>query len=179
MKSRIKIGRKIRYVEEITEETTREDNRVSLRQACLARKIQSIQFKRWQHQLPELMEAQKSQYQLHDGRPSSISEEHQNLLLEWIILKREHGSPVSYSMLERALGQLDPEFREKSSSAQKQVISRWAERNKFVYRIATHVAQADPNLVREEAQRFVAQTVPRLARSLHGRRCKDYIINMD
>ena len=112
MLRRYKVGLKIRYVREITAETTRKDNPLSIRQACNDHMIDPKMFCQWRMLLSSLLEqhTKRAANKMHPGRPSSISKDHENILLEWIQTKREHGTPVDYSMLEQALGQLDEVF---------------------------------------------------------------------
>lgn len=179
MRRRYNVGEKLRIIAAITIATTRDENPVSIRQACRAFDITATMFLKWRAKILDLLGYKRSAYKMHSGRPSSVNEDHENLLLEWITLKRDYGDPVCYTMLRRVLGQLDADFRVKSANAQRKVISRWAIRNVYVYRVTTHTAQRPPGEVMEEARQFVLDTAPRLAVSFHGRRDKDYIINMD
>ena len=179
MRRHYSVGLKLRMVADITAATNHEVEPISLRKACKDRKITLSMFFDWRDKIIALLSSRRSIFKMHPGRPSSINFDTENLLMEWLVMKREHGTHVNYDMLVLALGQLDAVFRHNTEHAQRQVVRRLALRNKYVYRASTHTAQRPPADVRAEAQQFVTEVVPRLASSFYGRRDKDFIINMD
>lgn len=152
---------------------------MSIRMACKEKNITPKMFREWKKKYNALTSHRRRARRMHPGRKSSIPDEAEDAMIEWLILKREAGNHVNYDMLERKLGELDATFRRKTPNAKKHIIRRISARNKFVYRASTHTAQRPPEEVRGEARQFVAETIPRLATSYYGRRDKDFIINMD
>jgi hypothetical protein len=117
----------------------------------------------------------KDKLRLHDG-PASILQEVEQELVEYIHLWRQKGFPVSRMAIVRKVGQLKPEFGEKSLAARKMVVSRFLARNQLTHRVATHVAQRCPGEVRIEALAHLEVQVPRVNDSC---RHQDFILNMD
>jgi hypothetical protein len=144
MRRRYSVGEKLKKIAEITTATTRDDNPVSIRQACRDRGITATMYLKWRAKTLELLGYRRSAYKMHDGRKSSINEDHEHLLLEWLASQREQGKHVTCSMLQRALCQLDLEFQAKTDNAQRLVILRWSKHNSYVYRASTHTAQNPP-----------------------------------
>jgi hypothetical protein len=180
MRSRFTTGFKIKAVQEIGYETSIDnEDAISIRLACWNHKIDPRQYRNWKRDYMKLLAHRRRSYRMHPGRKSSISDEVEEELIEWLVMKREGGNHVNYDMLVTKVGQLDRVFRRKSDNAKKLVIRRLALRNKFVYRVSTHTAQKSPVEVASDALTFVAETIPVLATSFYGRRDKDYIINMD
>ena len=179
MRRRYSNSFKLKTVKDIIEETEQAENPISIRQTCRNRNMAPKMYRMWSHQHVKIASNKRSAYKIHPGRKSSISAETEDLILEWIMMKRESGSHVNYNMLQRAISKLDQVFRNKSKNAKRLIVRRLSKRNKYVYRASTHTAQRPPIEVRNEAQEFVMETAPRLATSFYGHRCKDYIINMD
>jgi hypothetical protein len=119
--------------------------------------------------------ATKDKLSLHKG-PASILDEVEQELIEYIQLWRTKGFPVSRMSIVRKVGQLRPDFGEKSLAARKMVVSRFLTWNQLTHRVATHKAQRCPGEVREEALAYLEVQVPRVNDSC---RHQDFILNMD
>ena len=112
---------------------------------------------------------------LHKG-PMSMVENIKEELIEYVTNWREKGFPVTRMCLIRKVGQLKPEFMEKSMEARKMAISRFLAKNNMTHRVATHKAQRCPGEVREEALAHLAEQIPRANDKC---RHQDFVMNMD
>jgi hypothetical protein len=74
----------------------------------------------------------KDKLSLHKG-PASILQEVEQELVEYIHLWRQKGFPVSRMGIVRKVGQLRPEFGEKSLAARQMVVSRFLARNHLTH----------------------------------------------
>ena len=117
----------------------------------------------------------KDKLSLHKG-PASILDELEQELVEYITMWRMKGFPVSRMSIVRKVGQLRPDFGEKSLAARKMSVSRFLTRNQLTHRVATHKAQRCPGEVRDEALAYLEVQVPRVNDSC---RHQDFILNMD
>ncbi len=130
----------------------------------------------WRKQKEALSSAiSKDKLSLHKG-PASILWEVEEELKAYIHLWRQKGFPVSRLLLVWKVGQLRPEFAEKTLAARKMVVSRFLARNQLTHRVATHKAQRCPGAVRDEALAHLKVQVPRVNDSCCH---QDFIMNMD
>jgi len=125
--------------------------------------------------LPLSVHTTKDKLSLHKG-PASILDELEQELVEYITMWRMKGFPVSRMSIVRKVGQLRPDFGEKSLAARKMSVSRFLTRNQLTHRVATHKAQRCPGEVRNEALAYLEVQVPRVNDSCHH---QDFILNMD
>jgi hypothetical protein len=117
----------------------------------------------------------KDKLSLHKG-PASILNEVEQELVEYIHLWRQKGFPVSRMSIVQKVGQLRPDFGEKSLAACKMVVSRFLARNQLTHRVATHKAQRCPGEVLDKALAYLEVQAPRVNDSCHH---QDFILNMD
>jgi hypothetical protein len=130
----------------------------------------------WRNQKEAFSSAvSKDKLSLHRG-PASILWEVEEQLMAYIHLWRQKGFPVSRLSLVRKVGQLRPEFAEKTLAASKMVVSRFLARNQLTHRVATHKAQRCLGEVRDEALAHLEMQDPRVNDSC---RHQDFIMNMD
>jgi hypothetical protein len=153
-----------------------EQESVPLNVASTTLGISLASFSDWRNQKEALSSAvSKDKLLLHKG-PASILREVEEELMAYIHLWRQKGFPVSRLSLVRKVGQLRPEFPEKTLAAHKMVVSRFLARNQLTHRVATHKAHHCPGEVRDEALAHLEVQVPRVNDSCHH---QDFIMNMD
>ena len=84
--------------------------------------------------------------------------------------------PVTHFALVRKIGQLKPEFLEKSSNARLMCISRFLATNNLVHHVATQTAQRPPDEVHEDAKSHLVLAVPKCVEPTHDPK---FVLNMD
>ena len=89
---------------------------------------------------------------------------------------RDRGMPVIRFALVRKIGQLKPEFLEKSSNVRLMCISRFLATNNLVNRVATHTAHRPPDEVHEDAKSHLVLAVPKCVGPTRDPR---FILNMN
>jgi hypothetical protein len=84
--------------------------------------------------------------------------------------------PVTRFALVRKIGQLKPEFFEKTSTTRLMCVLRFLFTNNLVHRVATHTAQRPPDEVHEDAKSHLVLAVPKCV----GPTCDPrFVLNMD
>jgi hypothetical protein len=107
-----------------------------------------------------------------EGYLDDIQEELIAFVTDW----RDRGMPVPCFALVRKIGQLKPEFLEKSSTARLMCISRFLSANNLVHRVATHTAQRPPDEVHKDAKSHLVLAVPKCMGPTRDPR---FVLNMD
>jgi hypothetical protein len=167
-------GEKLKLLERVDEVISAEN--VSSNDACSIIGVPVSCVQDWRSKKEALSSAATTnKLRLHKG-PASILQEVEQELIDYIHLWRQKGFPVSRLSLIRKVGQLRPEFGEKSLMARRMVVSRFLARNKLTHRVATHKAQRCPGEVRDEALAHLEVQVPRVNDLC---RHQDFILNMD
>jgi len=77
--------------------------------------------------------------------------------------------PVIRFALVRKIGQLKPEFLEKSSNVRLMCILRFLATNNLVHRVATHTAQRPLDEVHEDAKSHLVLAVPVIGHGIGGK----------
>jgi hypothetical protein len=111
----------------------------------------------------------------HKG-PAGYLDDIQEQLIDFVTDWRDRGMPVTRFTLVRKIGQLKPEFLEKTSNARLMCVSRFLFANDLVHRVATHTAQRPPDEVHEDAKSHLAVAVPKCVGPTRDPR---FILNMD
>jgi hypothetical protein len=107
------------------------------------------------------------------GYLDDIQEEPIDFVTDW----RVCGMPVTrFTLLVCKIGQLKPEFLEKTSNARLMCVLRFLVANDLVHRVATHMAQCPPDEVHKDAKSHLAVAVPKCVGPTRDPR---FILNMD
>ena len=89
---------------------------------------------------------------------------------------RDRGMPVSRFALVRKIGQLKPEFLEKTSTACLMCVLRFLSANNLAHRVWTHTAQCPPDEVHKDAKSHLVLAVPKCVGPTRDLR---FVLNMD
>ena len=113
--------------------------------------------------------------QNHRG-PAGFLDDIQEELISFVSEWRDRGMPVTRFALVRKIGQLKPEFFEKTSTARLMCVLRFLFTNNLVHRVATHTAQRPPDKVHKDAKSHLVLAVPKCVGPTRDLRS---VLNMD
>ena len=135
-------GEKMKIVRAVEKMLVQEQ--ISLAVAAARLRVSRQNVVNWQKNADALSDSSvENKLILHKG-PMSMVEDLKQELIEFITTWREKGFPVTRICLVRKVGQLKPEFQEKSMEARKMAISRFLAKNNLTLPMATHKAQRSP-----------------------------------
>jgi transposase len=123
-------------------------------------------------QASDMKKLSKSSYSGKNGLLKGVEAELLEFIEEWC----QKGFDVNRFTLLCKAGTIKPEILNKTEGAAKICLSRFLAENNLTHRVATHMAQRDPQEVEAEALEFLEYICPRLD---DGSRNPNYIINMD
>ena len=136
--------------------------------------------RRWRAALQDLQDTTNPQgcdivVRNHRG-PAGYLDDIQEELIAFVTDWRDRGMPVTRFALVRKIGQLKPEFFEKTSTARLICVLRFLFTNNLVHRVATHTAQRPPDKVHKDAKSHLVLAVPKCVGPTRDPR---FVLNMD
>ena len=140
-------------------------------------RVSGHSVRRWHAALQDTTNPQGRDIVRNHRGPASYLDDIQEELIAFVTDWRDRGMPVTRFALVRKIGQLKPEFLEKTSTARLMCVLHFLFANNLVHCVVTHTAQHPPDEeVHEDAKSHLVLAVPKCVRPTRNPR---FVLNID